>query len=80
MSAMMGPIVENQPDPGWWKDQLNARAAELGLEKNVNFVTPKHGEVGVISWVYEKDGVLVDLGWSVEIAEASLRDLAGAGG
>ncbi len=73
----MGVSV-NRPDPEFWKTFLNDRAAELGLDKSVKMV--KGREIAeVTTWAYEVgDGSLVDLGWDVESAEASLRDLAGA--
>lgn len=69
-------VTEQRPDPQFWQDFLNERAVELGLEKAVKFVKAQGG-IGVITWVYENEGVLIDLGWSVEAAEASLRALAG---
>lgn len=67
---------EKRPDPGFWKDFLNDRAVELGLEKKVDYVKAQMG-IGVITWVYRLDGELIDLGWNVEAAEAALRSLAG---
>lgn len=65
-------------DVGFWKDFLNGRAAELGLEQRVKVVMPRGDVVGAVTWVFENDsGDLIDLGWSVEEAEAGLRSLSG---
>lgn len=77
----MGMIVPNtsaRPDPEFWLNFLNDRAAELGLERAVKMI--KSREVGeVVTWAFElQDGSMVDLGWNVETAEATLRALAGA--
>jgi hypothetical protein len=66
-----------QPDPEFWLNFLNERAAELGLERVVKMITPP-GQIGASTWAYEaKDGHLIDLGWNVEQAEATLRSLVG---
>jgi hypothetical protein len=63
----------------FWKDFLNNRAGELGLDKNIKVVKSLEDAVGPMTWVYEQEnGDLIDLGWSVEQAEAGLRELAGA--
>lgn len=71
--------MDQTPDFKFWLDFLNKRADELGLEKNVKMVKPRDEMIGAVTWAYEQDGgELVDLGWSVEQAETSLRDIAGA--
>lgn len=66
----------SKPDLDFWKNFLNERAKELGLEENVKVV--KSAEVDVVTWAFEmEEGELIDLGWSVEAAEAALRDIAG---
>jgi hypothetical protein len=62
----------------FWQDILNKRAAELGLEAKVKPVLSPHGEMGALRWVYEGSDGLIDLGWSVEEAEMTLANLAGA--
>jgi hypothetical protein len=76
---MMMGMSETTTDVEYWTGILNDRAAEFGLEKTVEAVKPRSGEVGVTTWVYRMEsGELIDLGWSVEIAEAGLRSIAGA--
>lgn len=74
--------TEARPDPNYWLNFLNDRAAELGLEKNVKMVKPPDGVVRAIEWVYQdsSDGQMIDLGYSVEAAETALRALAGEAG
>jgi hypothetical protein len=61
----------------FWQEFLTGRAQELGLPGTVRPVQSAE-VVNVMTWVYEADGGLVDLGWSVEMAESALRGMAGA--
>ena len=72
-------VMAQMPDREFWKEQLNNRAAELGLERNVEIVQdPTY--VSAVSWVYRKgDGELIALGYNVEEAEMTLRSMAGLG-
>lgn len=60
----------------YWVDFLNDRVKELKLGGSVRAVSPRY-DIGGMTYVYDKDSQLVELGWSVEEAEASLREMAG---
>jgi hypothetical protein len=67
--------MDDQKSIDYWIEFLNERAKELGLSGTVKGIAPIN-YVGVISFVLEEGDELVDLGWSIEEAEASLRQLA----
>lgn len=65
-------------DLNYWKEFLNNRAGELGLEKNVVMIKPSEEWVEAVTWGFQVGGDVMMLGWNVEEAEATLRGMAGA--
>ena len=60
----------------YWINFLNTRAEELDVDGEVKPLRPPSGEVGAISFILVQDGEIIELGWTVEEAEETLRRLS----
>lgn len=60
----------------YWIHYLENQARQVGLDGKVRQVNPQGGVVGAVSWEYDDGNGVEALGWTVEQAEARLRQIA----
>lgn len=58
----------------YWIHYLQEKARQVGLDGHVRQVKPN--DVGPVTWEYDSGAGVENLGWTIEQAEARLRQIA----
>lgn len=66
----------NAQEQLFWINYLQDKAHQVGLDGKVRQVKPQGHVVGAVSWEYDDGKGVEILGWTVEQAEARLRQIA----